>query len=94
MKKPILSLTACAIALCSCAAKKAVIVEEAPVKPVEDTAASEPPPAPLPDANDDGGFRLPDMFDMPDENQLKSTPGLVSGDSGRDGTIITQPPRE
>ncbi|MEP2776960.1 MAG: hypothetical protein ABJQ29_12255 [Luteolibacter sp.] len=105
MKKPIISLLACTFALCSCMPKKAIIVEEIPIGPTEATeealaTAPTPPsapapksaPAPLPDAAGDEGFRLPDMLAMPDEDQLKSTPGAGSGNG--DGTVIAQPPKE
>ncbi|MDP4624346.1 MAG: hypothetical protein NWT08_04315 [Akkermansiaceae bacterium] len=95
MKKPILSLIACAIAFSSCALEKQEITFPSVAgKPKEETAATAPAPTPtpLPSADDDGGFRLPDMYAMPDNEQLKSTTALPSGDG--DGTVTAQPPRE
>ncbi|MGJ8642692.1 MAG: hypothetical protein ACSHX9_04725 [Luteolibacter sp.] len=94
MKKPILSLTACAFAFSSCALEKQeIIFPDIPGKPKEVTHVAATTPAPLPDANDDEGFRLPDMYAMPDEEQLKSTTTAPSGDGG-DGTVTAQPPSD
>lgn len=96
MKKPILSLIACTFALSSCALEtQEIIFPDIPGKPkkVSQEAASAPAPLPVADADNDGGFRLPDMYAMPDEEQLKSTTTTPSGDGG-DGTVTAQPPKE
>lgn len=82
-----------ALALLSCAAPKAVVVEEAPVlkkESAQQTAAAEPEPAErgLPD----DGIRLPDMLGLPGESEFRSTrPATTSSGSG---AVIARPPVE
>ncbi len=82
-----------ALALLSCAAPKAVVVEEAPVskkESVQQTAAAEPEPAASSLADD--GIRLPDMLGLPGESEFRSTrPATTSGGSG---AVIARPPVE
>ena len=78
------------IGMASCAAPKAVVVGEAPVKPKENAVAAAPEPRVPADAND--GLRLPeDMLALPDDSQLRSSSGSA-GDG--DATVITRPPKE
>ena len=86
MKNPLILLTA--LALASCGPPKAIIVAEAPVKPVAKPAAA-PAPA-VPSAPDDG-LRLPDLLALPDDEQLRSSPDPSGGGNA---TVITRPPAE
>lgn len=87
-----LACLAPAMALLSCAAPKAVVVEEPPVSKQEtaqQTTAAETEPAErgLPD----DGIRLPDMLGLPGENEFRSTrPATTSG--GGSGAVIARPP--
>jgi hypothetical protein len=82
-----------ALALLSCAAPKAVVVEEAPVSKQETAqqttaAETEPTERGLPD----DGIRLPDMLGLPGESEFRSTrPATTSGGSG---AVIARPPVE
>lgn len=88
MKNPL--TLAFIIGMASCAAPKAVVIEEAPVKPKENAVAAAPEPRPPSDPND--GLRLPeDMLALPDDSQLRSA-SSPSGDG--DATVITRPPKE
>jgi hypothetical protein len=88
VKKPL--TLAFILGMASCAAPKAVVVGEAPVKPKENAVAAAPEPRVPTDAND--GLRLPaDMLALPDDSQLRSASN-PSGDG--DATVITRPPKE
>lgn len=80
------------MALMSCAAPKAEIVEEAPVPKTERVkevaTAPETPPSALPD----DGIRLPDMLSLPGESELRSTRPPTTG--GGSGAVIARPPVE
>ncbi len=78
----------------SCAAPKAIVVEETRDKPKvekkdESIAATE---APTPDTPDDG-IRLPDMLGMPGEGEFRSNRPATDGASGS-GAVIARPPVE
>ncbi|QTN32828.1 hypothetical protein HZ994_10970 [Akkermansiaceae bacterium] len=89
MKNPITLLFA--IGLASCAAPKAIVVEEAPEKPVKTAVADISPPATPGEPND--GLRIgdDDLLTLPSDEQLRpsSAPG---GDSAAPVTI--RPPKE
>lgn len=87
MKNPFIPLAA--LALASCAAPKAVVIEEAPVK--QQPAAAPAAPIEKPAALADDGLRLGDMLTLPDDNQLRSTAPLKKEG---EATIITSPPSE
>lgn len=89
-----------AIGLASCAAPKATVVAEAPVNSapkkskatqteVADLSPAAIKPTPLPVRRD--GLRLPNMLDLPQDDQLRSAP-----DVPKDGkaTVIARPPEE
>jgi hypothetical protein len=87
VKKPVILLAA--LALASCAAPKAIVVEDAPKK--QQPGAAPATPVEKPAALADDGLRLPDMLTLPDDNQLRSTaPTKKDGE----GTIITSPPTD
>lgn len=97
MKKPILSLIACASAFTSCALDtQEITFPEVTGKPKKDRqeAASAPASTPQPAAGDGSEFRLPDMLAMPDEQQLKSPATVTPSGDGGDGTVTAQPPVE
>jgi hypothetical protein len=83
---------ALSLALCSCAAPKALVVEDAPVSKKEtagQTAAVAPEPSVGSPADD--GIRLPDMLGLPGENEFRSTrPATNTG--GGSGAVIARPP--
>lgn len=82
------------MALFSCAAPKADVVEEqAPAPKKEVTAAPEAPMPPTSSLPNDG-IRLPDMETMPNDNEFRATnPGRSSQPSGT-GAVIARPPTE
>jgi hypothetical protein len=87
-----MALLAPAMALLSCAAPKAIVVEETRDKPIvekkeESVAAAE---ASTPDTPDDG-IRLPDMLGMPGEGEFRSNRPATGGASGA-GAVIARPP--
>lgn len=82
---------ALALALLSCAAPKAIVVEEAPAaetQPVEDALASGPA---IPNMPDDG-IRLPDMLGLPDEGELRSAASSPDAGTSDSGAVIARPP--
>ena len=91
MLNPKLATLACcasALALLSCAAPKAIVVEEAPkTKTGEIVAVPEPV---VPNEPDDG-IRLPDMLGLPDEGELRSSASLP-GKTPESGAVIARPP--
>jgi hypothetical protein len=92
LKLAALACCAPALALLSCAAPKANVVAEAPVKetkPAENVAVPEPA---TPNEPDDG-IRLPDMLGLPDEGELRSAASLP-GKSPESGAVIARPPTE
>jgi hypothetical protein len=96
IKKSLIPLTrlAPALALLSCAAPKAVVVEEAPVSKKESaqqTAAAETEPAERGLADD--GIRLPDMLGLPGESEFRSSRPATTSGSGS-GAVIARPPVE
>ncbi len=95
MKNPLILLArlAPALALLSCAAPKAVVVEAAPIskkhKLPETVAAPDPAANTLPD----DGIRLPDMLALPGEKELSPTRPATMGGGGS-GAVIARPPTE
>jgi hypothetical protein len=88
LKNPFILLFA--IGLASCAAPKAIIVEETPVKAVKNTVAEAPKPQVPADPND--GLRLPDdMLALPDDAQLRPS-AAPSGDGA--APVIVRPPKQ
>lgn len=85
MKNPLTLFLA--LGLASCGPPKAIIIAEAPVKPEVKTAT----PAPRVASHPDDGLRMPDMLDLPDEEQLRSSPGPTGSGNA---TVITRPPQE
>jgi hypothetical protein len=82
-----------ALALFSCAAPKAVIVEAAPAPKKEKT--EEPAVADLPPANsDDDGIRLPEMLDLPGEGEFRATTPIAPKAPGEAGAVISRPPTD
>jgi hypothetical protein len=81
-----------ALALLSCAAPKAEVVQEAPA-PKQETAekttaaVSETSATSLPD----DGIRLPDMLGLPGENEFRTTRPATGTASG---AVIAKPPTE
>jgi hypothetical protein len=87
---PLLARLAPALALWSCAAPKAVVVEDAPVaKKQEVKEAAAAPETPSNNTPDDG-IRLPDMLTLPGDNELRSTGPASTG--GGSGAVIARPP--
>lgn len=79
------------LALCSCAAPKAIVVEEVkPAKPKQETAAAPEIPEPTPQPSPDDGLRLPDMMAMPGDEEFRTT----KPDQPEPGAVIARPPTE
>lgn len=77
--------------LASCAAPKAVVVEE-PKKPeVAEEPVAEEPPVPEPGLPDDG-FRMPDLLTMPNDAEFRST--IPQPESNGSGAVIARPPTD
>jgi hypothetical protein len=90
LKLATLARCAPALALLSCAAPKASVVAEAPVKETKtEETASVPEPA-TPGEPDDG-IRLPDMLGLPGEGDLRSAASLP-GKTPDSGAVIARPP--
>lgn len=82
-------------AIMSCAAPKAIVVEEAPSEPV---AKSQPAVAPvenpqpeLPDLPNDG-LRLPNLLDLPGDEELRA--GVSDKPARGSGAVISRPPTD
>ena len=91
----VLTITACAAsaALWSCAPRKAIIVEAAPVTPKTEAplAANVPAePGDLPPPDD--GIRLPDMLGMPAESEFKTSSHGTKPSEG--GAVVARPPTD
>jgi hypothetical protein len=79
-----------AIGLASCAAPKAIIIEEAPNVAAETDTSTPRPVRPNLPPND--GMRLPeDLLSLPEDSQLRSA---AADQKDGDATIITRPPQE
>lgn len=91
MKNPLILFTA--LGLASCAAPKAVVIQETPVEAPKPEAPS-PTPAgprnPVVSAPDDGLRIGDDILALPKDEELRSS--NPSGDS--DSTIIARPPAD
>ena len=75
----------------SCAAPKAMVVEE-PKKPeVAEEPVAEVPPVPEPGLPDDG-FRMPDLLTMPNDAEFRST--IPQPESSGSGAVIARPPTD
>lgn len=86
MKTPFTLLFA--LGLASCAAPKAIVVEEAPKKRVEKVA---PVPEPAAPALADDGFRYPDYLTLPNSSQLRPS-AKPSGEGA--APVIVRPPND
>jgi hypothetical protein len=90
----LLTLIAPAFALFSCAAPKAIVVEEPGATPKQEkkqeTAAVEEPATRSADTD---GIRLPDMLGMPGEGEFRSSRPTTGGNTGS-GAVIARPPTE
>jgi hypothetical protein len=83
-----------ALALLSCAAPKALVVEQAPrpkkQQAAVDSAGSEPAfPSPA-----DDGIRLPDMLAMPGASEFHATSPKAPKVGSEAGTVISRPPTD
>lgn len=83
-----------ALALLSCAAPKAVVVEEAPVKKPEVAPATTVPEPPVPTDDPYGGFRVPDMLDLPGDGEFRTTGPTMPKPGGEANAVIARPPME
>ncbi len=83
-----------ALALFSCAAPKAIVVEQAP-RPKKQKAAveSEGSDPALPSPADDG-IRLPDMLAMPGASEFRATSPNAPKVGSEAGTVISRPPTD
>lgn len=97
MLKPTIPTLAClipAVALVSCAAPKAIVVESAPVPKKVQTAKSEPAAKPKSPALLNDGFRLPDMETMPGDDEFRASKTPPVGGDPDSGAVISRPPTE
>jgi hypothetical protein len=92
-KIPVLIRLAPAVALLSCAAPKAIVVEPPPAPKTEKPPEPVVPEVDLSSLPDDG-IRLPDMLGLPGEGEFRPTsPGLPSLSPGA-GAVISRPPTD
>ena len=90
--KPISATVLLSIALfASCAAPKAVVVEELKKPEVVEEPLAEEPPVPEPGLPDDG-FRMPDLLTMPNDAEFRST--IPQPESSGTGAVIARPPTD
>ena len=92
MKFATLARVAPALALFSCAAPKALVVERAPAPKME-TAPPTVPEPPAPSAPDDG-IRLPDMLAMPGEGEFRATTPVPPRAGSEPNAVISRPPTD
>jgi hypothetical protein len=92
-KFAILTALAPAILLFSCAPKRAVVVEPAPVKKNESVAETKIPGPPIPAAENDG-LRIPDMFELPSDAAFRATVPTAPRTGGDGNPVITRPPTD
>lgn len=91
LNKMIAALLGVVWALASCAAPKAIVVEQSPVPkkqegaPVPVVAESELPALP------DDGIRMPDMLGMPGDGDFRSTNPIGVKEAG---AVISRPPTD
>ena len=81
------------MALVSCAAPKAVVIE-APAVPKKVVKAPQPvveAPVPTPIVNE--GLRMPDMLAMPTESEFRATNPTVPKLGNEAGAVIARPPK-
>ena len=93
--KTTVALLGVVLALVSCAAPKAIIVEQAPAVKKEEKKApealvSEPAVPALPD----DGIRMPDMLGMPSEGDFRATNPSSPKTGGESGAVISRPPTD
>jgi hypothetical protein len=82
-----------ALVLASCAAPKAIVVNEAPSPQVPaQQAVADGMPAPA--AKPDDGIRLPDMLGLPGEGEFRKSASPPSDTTGGSGAVIARPPVE
>jgi hypothetical protein len=83
------------MALASCAAPEAAVVEQAPTPPQNEKVAPEPA-APEPDlaAFPDEGLRLPEMLDLPSDGDFRATNPPASKVGSDAGAVISRPPTD
>lgn len=95
MKPSLIAWIPLSMALCSCAAPKATVVEEAAAPVKTQPPAEEITEAPMPSPEDDG-IRLPDMLTLPDDGEFRggvpSHP--VAGAATGAGAVIARPPTD
>jgi len=84
------------IAVCSCAPKAIVVVEEnAPAVAEQETKEEEPAAEAEPTlaGPPDDGIRLPDMLTLPGENEFRKSASSGTSNGGS-GAVIARPPGE
>lgn len=82
------------MALVSCVAPKAVVVESPLAPKPAQAAISEPSAKPKRPALQNDGLRLPDMETMPGEDEFRAAKTPPAGDNAGSGAVISRPPTE
>lgn len=94
MKLATLARIAPALTMLSCAAPKAIVVQEAPaVKKETAVAETTVPGPPLPLVENDG-IRLPEMLDLPGEGEFRATAPVPNKLPGESGGVVSRPPTD
>ena len=87
------ALLGVALALASCAAPKATVVEQAAAPKLEDKVPEPLVQGAVTDLPDDG-IRMPDMLGMPGDGDFRSTNPLGQKTSSGAGAVISRPPTD
>ncbi len=82
-----------ALALFSCAAPKAAVVEPPATSKKEEPAPPSVPEPVMPDQPNDG-IRLPDMLTMPGEGEFRATSPTAPKPGTEPGAVISRPPTD
>jgi hypothetical protein len=97
MLKPTITTLAClmpVMALVSCAAPKAIVVESPLAPKLAQAAISEPATKPKIPALQNDGLRLPDMETMPGDDEFHAAKKPPAGGDADSGAVISRPPTE
>jgi len=83
-----------ALALVSCVAPKAIVVESPLAPKPAEAAVSEPAAKPKRPSLPNDGLRLPDMETMPGDDEFRAAKTPPTGGGAGSGAVISRPPTE
>lgn len=88
------ALLGVALALASCAAPKATVVEQVAVPKTQESVPEPVVAEPELPAFADDGMRMPDMIGMPSDGDFRSTSPLGQKTISGSGAVISRPPTD